>query len=151
MLVLCNQIYPVHIFCYSRDNHQRSKTHVYLYSSGRWALVPVQHLTVLFLPSFPSGRRGRSLWTRLVFGQVNYPLLSKNRFLCLVDNLMRGFIFIFLFSIGTVICEKYSAVRIYSYVYIYLLLIIALLIMVYFLYVMRQYVKGAAHIPYTYA
>ena len=42
-------------------------------------------------------------------------------------------------------CEKYSAVRIYSYVYIYLLLI-ALLIMVYFLYVMRQYVKGAAHI-----
>ena len=42
-------------------------------------------------------------------------------------------------------CEKYSAVRIYSYVYIYLLLI-ALLIMVYFLYVMRQYVKGAGHI-----
>ena len=41
-------------------------------------------------------------------------------------------------------CEKYSAVRLYSYVYVYIY--IALMIVVYFLYVMRQYVKGADHI-----
>ena len=43
-------------------------------------------------------------------------------------------------------CEKYSAVRIYSYVYVYKIKALIIIIMVYFLYVMRQCVKGAVHI-----